>query len=74
MDEYPANIETETFSRTARLCELRIAHRELDEVIQRLQQDPLADELELRRLKRQKLWLKDLINQVKSSLIPDLDA
>jgi len=74
MDEYPANVETETFRRTERLRELRIEHRDLDEVIQRIQQDPLADELQLRRIKKHKLRLKDLIAQAESALIPDLDA
>jgi hypothetical protein len=40
----------------------------------RLQQDPLADELQLRRLKKRKLRLKDLIAQIESAMIPDLDA
>lgn len=76
MDEYPANVETETFRRTEleRLRELRVEHRNLDEAIQRIQEDPSADELELRRLKKQKLRLKDLIAQAESALIPDLDA
>lgn len=74
MDEYPANVETETFQRTKRLCELRMEHRDLDELILRLQEDPFTDELALRRLKKQKLYLKDLIAQTESALIPDLDA
>jgi len=76
MDEYPANVETETFRRTEleHLRELRMEHRDLDEAIQRIQQDPLTDELQLRRLKKNKLRLKDLIAQAESALIPDLDA
>jgi hypothetical protein len=74
MDELPSNIETETFRRTEKLRQLRIEHHELDDIIQRLQDDPMFDELELRRLKKQKLWLKDLISQTESALIPDLNA
>jgi hypothetical protein len=74
MDHYPDNIETETFRRTEQLRKLRIDHHELDEVIQRLLQDPLFDELEVQRLKKQKLRLKDLIGQIESALIPDLGA
>ncbi len=74
MDDYSSNVDTETFRRTDRLRELRIEHRDLDEVIQRLEQDPLADELQVRRLKKRKLRLKDLIAQAESALIPDLDA
>lgn len=67
-------IETETFQRSARLRELRLEHRDLDEVILRLQEDPSANDLQLRRLKKRKLRLKDLIAQAESALIPDLDA
>jgi hypothetical protein len=74
MDEYPDNVETATFQRTERLRELRVEHRQLDETINRLQADPLTDELQLRRLKKHKLRLKDLISLTESALIPDLDA
>ena len=57
-----------------RLVELRIEHRDLDDVIARLSKDPLIDELELKRLKKRKLMLKDLIAQLESKLIPDLNA
>jgi hypothetical protein len=42
-----------------RLVELRVEHRDLDDVITRLAKDPLVDELELKRLKKRKLMLKD---------------
>lgn len=74
MDHFPPNVETETFRRSDRLRLLRLEHRKLDEQIERLQQDPWADQLELRRLKKQKLLLKDLIARTESALIPDLDA
>jgi hypothetical protein len=74
MDDYPDNVETATFQRTERLRELRVEHRQLDETINRLQADPLTDELQLRRLKKHKLRLKDLISLTESALIPDLDA
>jgi hypothetical protein len=74
MDHPSGNVDTETFRSKEQLRELRIEHRDLDEVILRLQQDPLADELQLRRLKKRKLRLKDLIAQIESAMIPDLDA
>ena len=55
-----------------RLVELRIEHRDLDDVITRLANDPLVDELELKRLKKRKLMLKDLIAHLESKLIPCL--
>ncbi len=57
-----------------RLVELRTEHRDLDDVITRLAKDPGVDELELKRLKKRKLMLKDLIAQLESKLIPDLNA
>jgi hypothetical protein len=56
------------------LAELRVEHRDLDDVIVRLSQDPLVDQLQLRRLKKRKLLLKDMIAKLESRLIPDLDA
>lgn len=57
-----------------RLVELRTEHRDLDDVIARLAKDPLVDELELKRLKKRKLMLKDMIAHLDSKLIPDLNA
>ena len=53
---------------------LKIEHRELDVTIGQLAVDPGNDELELKRLKRRKLHLKDTIAILESRLIPDLDA
>ncbi len=58
----------------ARLMELRLEHRDLDEVINRLQDNLHVDQLQLRRLKKRKLMLKDMIQQLESRLIPDLNA
>lgn len=67
-------IDTESFKEFARLRELRISHRDLDDLIDRLSHDPLVDQLRIRRLKKRRLILKDMIAQMESSLIPDLDA
>lgn len=56
------------------LRELRTEHRDLDEVISRLADDPTVDQLQLRRMKKRKLLLKDMIARLESQLIPDLDA
>jgi hypothetical protein len=68
------NVETELFRNSYKLKELRIEHRDLDDVIDRLSHDPCVDQLELRRLKKRKLMLKDEIHRLESSLIPDLNA
>lgn len=56
------------------LLELRIEHRDLDQAIARLVEDISVDNLQLRRLKKRKLQLKDAISRLESNLIPDLDA
>ncbi|MCF6264624.1 MAG: DUF465 domain-containing protein [Xanthomonadales bacterium] len=56
------------------LAELRQEHRDLDQAIGLLSQDPFADELQVRRMKKRKLKLKDWITQLESEMIPDLDA
>jgi hypothetical protein len=62
-------------SETAQLlAELRIEHRDLDEAIARLSEDPSVDQLQLTRMKKRKLKLKDWISNLESQLIPDLDA
>jgi len=74
MSEAENNVETETFRRLERLRELRIQHRDLDDVIHRLQMDLYVNEVQLRRLKKRKLMLKDQIARLESELIPDLNA
>jgi hypothetical protein len=53
---------------------LRAEHRQLDEQIQMLSSEPTGDQLELARLKRRKLLLKDQIQQILDSNIPDIIA
>ncbi len=67
-------VNTQLLERLQRLRELRIEHRDLDDVICRLSLDIYVDELQLRRLKKRKLLLKDQILRLESELIPDLNA
>jgi len=57
-----------------KLEDLKIEHRDLDEVIARLSQDAPFDQLALKRLKKRKLALKDHIAMLESSLVPDIIA
>lgn len=57
-----------------RLLDLRIEHRDLDDVIAHLAQNPFIDQVQMRRLKKRKLQLKDQITRLESMLIPDLNA
>jgi len=56
------------------IAELREEHRDLDAAIARLVEDPSVDQLQLTRMKKRKLKLKDWIAHLESQLIPDLDA
>jgi len=67
-------IDTEAFKEFARLRELRVSHRDLDYLIDSLSHDLVVDQLRIRRLKKRRLILKDMITQLESELIPDLDA
>ncbi|MDO6461439.1 YdcH family protein [Granulosicoccaceae sp. 1_MG-2023] len=66
--------EEEMRNWASRLEEMRIEHRDLDTVIARMSEEPLHDQLQLRRLKKRKLWLKDQMTAIENLLMPDLDA
>ena len=57
-----------------RLMELKLEHRDLDVVIHRLAEDSTHDELQLTRLKRRKLLLKDQIARLEREIDPDVSA
>ncbi|MBK8284538.1 MAG: DUF465 domain-containing protein [Ahniella sp.] len=65
-------IDPQTAAR--RLMELRIEHRDLDTAIAAMSADPHGDELQLKRMKKRKLKLRDMMTFYESKLIPDLDA
>ncbi|MFM2109693.1 MAG: DUF465 domain-containing protein [Gammaproteobacteria bacterium] len=67
-------VDRELFRNVEKLRQLRIEHRDLDEVISRLSMDIHVDEVELKRLKKRKLMLRDQIERYSSQLIPDLNA
>jgi len=57
-----------------RLAALRTEHRDLDDVIARLTESAPFDQLQIQRLKKRKLQLKDLIARLESKLLPDIIA
>jgi hypothetical protein len=57
-----------------RIIELEVEHRDLDTVIELLTRDLNHEELQLRRLKKRKLQLKDHIMLLKMQLVPDIPA
>ena len=58
----------------ARLDVLESEHRDLDDVIKRLSEDKPFDQLQLQRLKKRKLVLKDEMALVRSRILPDIIA
>jgi hypothetical protein len=59
---------------TQRIDELQIEHRDLDAMIELLAAQPRFDELQVRRLKKRKLQLRDAINQLQMQIVPDVPA
>lgn len=57
-----------------RIEALTLEHRDLDDVIHQLHELPTADQLQIQRLKKRKLVIKDVIEKLHAQLIPDLDA
>ena len=57
-----------------RLSELKIEHRDLDDVINRLSEQRPLDLIQMQRLKKRKLVIKDMIAKIESLLLPDIIA
>jgi hypothetical protein len=58
----------------AQLSALKSQHRELDEVIARIVEHSSFDQVQLQRLKKRKLLLKDQITKIENELLPDIIA
>lgn len=70
----PPPTEEEKAQIRERLQLLELEHHDLDDVIDRLASDPAQDRLQLQRLKKRKLVLKDQIQRLRARLIPDIIA
>ena len=57
-----------------RIDQLHLEHRDLDDVISRLAANPIQDQLQLQRLKKRKLHLKDQITLLERQMTPDIPA
>ncbi len=73
MTDFPLTDEERVQMQT-RLQALEVEHHDLDYVIDRLALDPSQDRLQLQRLKKRKLLLKDQIARLRTRLIPDIIA
>lgn len=57
-----------------RLAAFRLEHRDLDDAIGHLLERPYVDQMQLTRMKKRKLALKDAITRIEDQLIPDIIA
>jgi hypothetical protein len=66
------DLDTEAIKQ--RLAALKSEHRDLDDVIAQLAASPAADQLQIQRMKKRKLALKDIMARLESMLLPDIIA
>lgn len=66
------SVDKETLER--QLAELKTQHRDLDDVIARIAEEVPFDQLQIQRLKKRKLRIKDQITKIESLLLPDIIA
>jgi hypothetical protein len=71
---FPAMTDEEEQALRARLAELRQEHGDLDAAIAAISNAANCDQIQLTRLKKRKLLLKDLITRIENSLLPDITA
>ena len=62
------------YTLTNLICYLKFEHRSLDGQLEALSADPTIDDLQVRRLKKRKLFLKDSITHLEKQLVPDATA
>lgn len=58
----------------SKLEELKLEHRDLDDVIARVSEEAPFDQIRVQRLKKRKLMLRDEIARIESMLLPDIIA
>ena len=68
----PMDLDVEAIE--ARIEALKSEHRDLDEAIARLSENTVLNQMQLQRLKKRKLALKDLIIKLEGKLLPDIIA
>jgi hypothetical protein len=58
----------------ARIAELQLEHSDLNDVIERLADQPGVDDLRMRRLKKRKLQIRDALERLQMQITPDIPA
>lgn len=74
MDNTPKLTKEERAALRTKIEALTLEHRDLDDVIHQMSDNRFIDQLQLKRLKKRKLFLKDRIEKLKSELLPDILA
>lgn len=74
MDEHEGVVQVRDSAIRHELAQLRQEHRDLDMAIDALQSQPRPDNLQIQRLKKRKLLLKDRISALEDKLLPDIIA
>jgi hypothetical protein len=74
MNDHDEPFEDPEAALRTELAELRQEHQDLDDAIEALAARPLADQLQIARLKRKKLALRDAIQKIEDRLMPDIIA
>lgn len=74
MNAFGPELSDEERALHAKLGELRLEHRDLDSAIEALSSSSVRDQLQIARLKKKKLMLKDQILQLENELLPDIIA
>jgi hypothetical protein len=72
MEGLPMQTDIELLKK--RLHDLNVEHRDLDDIIAKLAAQPGQDQLQLQRLKKKKLLIKDQIFHIEGQLTPDISA
>lgn len=70
----PMNDDEDTAELNAELGRLKQEHRDLDHAIEALERNVAGDQLQIQRLKKRKLVLRDRISFVEDALTPDIIA
>jgi hypothetical protein len=66
--------DSEDLTLAEQLADLKEQHRDLDGAIESLEQRGFRDQLQLRRLKKRKLLLRDEISKIEDQILPDIIA
>jgi hypothetical protein len=74
MNDEDALLEYDEAALRLRLATLRVEHQDLDAAVSTLQGKPMPDQIQIARLKKKKLILRDLIARIEDRLTPDIIA